>query len=388
MAQTKKRTGRKARWGSIKLKGRRWQASYPDPTQPGTRARIYGPMTYERREDAEAWLAGEHALLAREQWTHPDERARAAATAAEEAARGQVSFKTYAEQWIATRTNRHGSPLASRTREEYERYLDDRLAPWAETPLARITPEGVRAWYAEQIADGKKTSVGRQYDFMKSVLKTAVEDNLIHRNPCTVKGGSKASTELTVTAPTDAELQTIIDAMPKDLQHVVLIAASAGLRWGEIAVLTPEDVEINTDPETGDVDKVRIHVKAAEVRLKGGKKEIKEPKSRAGTRIVDFYGRDARDVAAHVRTIKPGERLTTRTYAGVRYHWKKARAQAGREDLHFHALRHYQGTRFAQQGATLAEIMARLGHSDVKSAMAYQEAAQERMEELARRSAR
>lgn len=396
MARAKKKRGRQARWGSIKkLPSGRYQASYEDPTKPGARVRINAPSTYEKKDDAENWLSLERAMMVQGKWLHPDEREAAAAREAEEHAReeaekakGLIPFKVYAEKWISTRTNRDGQLLASRTREEYLRYLDDRLAEFADKPLSRITPDEVRAWYAEQISTGKKTSVGRQYDFFKSVLKTAVEDKLIAENPCQVLGGSKVSTEVKVKAPTDEELQIIIDEMPEDLKHVVLIAASAGLRWGEIAPLTPEDIEVILSPETGEVDAVRIHVTKAEVRLQGGKKEVKTPKSKAGVRVVSFFGQDAKDVAAHVRTVKPGERLTTRTYAGVRYHWKKAREKAGRPDLHFHALRHYSGTRFAQAGATLKEIMEWLGHSDVESAMVYQKAVQSRMEELARRAAR
>lgn len=387
---------RKARWGSIKkLPSGNYQASYPHPENSDLSMRIKAPHTFGLKDEAEEWLAKERVLIAQDKWLHPDERAAVAAREAEEQAReeaekakGLIPFKVYAEKWISTRTNRDGQLLASRTREEYLRYLDDRLAEFADKPLSSITADTVRAWYAEQISTGKKTSVGRQYDFMKSVFKSAVEDELIPANPCKVTGGSKASTEVEVKAPTDEELQIIIDEMPDDLKHVVLIAAAAGLRWGEIAPLTPEDVEVILSPETGEVDEVRIHVTKAEVRLQGGKKEVKKPKSKAGVRVVSFFGQDAKDVAAHVRTVKPGERLTTRTYAGVRYHWKKAREKAGRPDLHFHALRHYSGTRFAQAGATLKEIMDWLGHSDVKSAMAYQEAAQSRLKELARRAAR
>ncbi|OFP86537.1 site-specific integrase [Corynebacterium sp. HMSC059E07] len=387
---------RKARWGSIKkLPSGNYQASYPHPENSDLSMRIKAPHTFGLKDEAEEWLAKERVLIAQDKWLHPDERAAVAAREAEEQAReeaekakGLIPFKVYAEGWIRTRTNRDGQLLASRTREEYLRYLDDRLAEFADKPLARITPKEVRTWYAEQISTGKKTSVGRQYDFMKSVFKSAVEDELIPSNPCKVTGGSKVSTEVKVKAPTDAELQIIIDEMPEDLKHVVLIAAAAGLRWGEIAPLTPGDVEVILSPETGEVDAVRIHVTKAEVRLKGGQKEVKAPKSKAGVRVVSFFGKDAADVAKHMETVRPGERLTTRTYAGVRYHWMKAREKAGRPDLHFHSLRHYSGTRFAQAGATLKEIMAWLGHSDVKSAMVYQKAVQSRMEELARRAAR
>jgi len=55
-----------------------------------------------------------------------------------------------------------------------------------------------------------------------------------------------------------------------------------------------------------------------------------------------------------------------------------AREAAGRPDLRFHDLRHTGATLAAATGATLAELMARLGHSTPGAAMRYQHAAQDR----------
>lgn len=356
------------------------------------------PATFRAKTEALNWLAGERKSIADETWLPPAVREQNRLSAlvkqadedkriAAENKRASIIFGTYARDWINTRTNKHGQPLASRTREEYERYLEDRLDEFVDKPLSGITPTEVRTWHADGLKTGKKTSVGRQYDFMKSVFKTAVDDELVDKNPCKVISGSKSSTEVKVTAPTEDELSKIVEAMPDTLKHTVLLGAAAGLRWGEIAALTTDDVEIETD-EDGKVSAVKVNVNKAEVRLGGGVKEVKAPKSKAGVRLVSFYGADAQRVAEHVSKIEPGERLTNHTYDGLTYHWRKAREAAGRPDLHFHALRRYQGTRFAQQGATLAEILARLGHSDVKSAMHYQEAAVNRMDELAKRAAR
>jgi len=61
----------------------------------------------------------------------------------------------------------------------------------------------------------------------------------------------------------------------------------------------------------------------------------------------------------------------------------KARQAAGRPDLRFHDLRHTGATLAALTGATLAELMARLGHSTVGAALRYQHAAQGRDREIA-----
>ena len=65
-----------------------------------------------------------------------------------------------------------------------------------------------------------------------------------------------------------------------------------------------------------------------------------------------------------------------------------------RQDLRFHDLRHTGATLAAASGATLAELMQRLGHSTVSAALVYQHATQgsdkriaERLSEIAKESA-
>lgn len=55
----------------------------------------------------------------------------------------------------------------------------------------------------------------------------------------------------------------------------------------------------------------------------------------------------------------------------------------GLEGLRFHDLRHTGLTLAGEAGATLAELMARAGHSDVGAAMIYQHASLERDRALA-----
>jgi integrase len=64
--------------------------------------------------------------------------------------------------------------------------------------------------------------------------------------------------------------------------------------------------------------------------------------------------------------------------------WNKARESVGLPDLHFHDLRHTGGTLSAATGATLKELMARLGHSSVRAAMIYQHATRDRDRAIAR----
>ena len=63
--------------------------------------------------------------------------------------------------------------------------------------------------------------------------------------------------------------------------------------------------------------------------------------------------------------------------------WKFAREAAGRPDLRVHDLRHLGAVLAAQSGATLKELMARLGHSTADMALRYQHVAQGRDAEIA-----
>jgi integrase len=61
-----------------------------------------------------------------------------------------------------------------------------------------------------------------------------------------------------------------------------------------------------------------------------------------------------------------------------------ARDEAKRPDLRWHDLRHSGAVLAAATGATLAELMARLGHSTPAAAMRYQHAAQGRDKQIAK----
>ena len=68
--------------------------------------------------------------------------------------------------------------------------------------------------------------------------------------------------------------------------------------------------------------------------------------------------------------------------------WREARRCAGREDLDLHDLRHTGATWAAEEGASIAELMYRLGHSTPSMAIHYQHSRQERDLEISRRLSR
>ena len=385
--QKKRRT-----WGSVgKERSGHYRAHF---THQGER--IFAPMTFDTVDAADVWLAKQRAALADGSWVHPDEAAKHAEAEAAKAARQGISFGEYADKWVRERTNSKGEPIRPRTRKEYERMLTSDagyLTEWRDTPLTQILPEHVRTWRTKHLDSGHLTATARSYDLMKSILKTAVEDKLIASNPCNVKGGSLTSTKRKVRPPTDDELEALIAAIDARYKALVVVAAAGGLRYGECLALTTDDVIVERDTDTGEVDCVRLVVDDAVVEGAGIPRESGEVKTEAGVRGISIFGRDAQIIADHVVGLSPGSLLWTDTQgnyvsqSSVNNAWWAARREVGCSDVTFHSLRHYQGTRYAQTGATLAEIMARLGHSSPRAAMRYQHSGT-RDDELARRAAR
>lgn len=66
-------------------------------------------------------------------------------------------------------------------------------------------------------------------------------------------------------------------------------------------------------------------------------------------------------------------------------YWADACAAVGLEDVHLHDLRHTGNTYAAEAGASVRELMKRMGHSSSRAAMIYLHARDEREREIADR---
>lgn len=349
---------RRSGFGSTrKLPSGRVQARY---TAPGG-ATVSAPMTFDGKGDAQAWLSTVRADLVRGAWLPPDDG---------------TTFGTYSATWLRHRT------LKPRTREHYRKLLDQHILPtWRTVPVRRLSPAAVREWHAKT-ATGTPTVRAHAYMLLKSICGTAVIDDLLPANPCRIRGGGQAKRVSKTEPATLDELTALVEAMPQKYRVMVLLAAWCGLRFGELTELRGKDV---------DTRKGVIKVRRA-VTWVAAKPVIGKPKSDAGTRDVAIPPHLLPAVKAHIREhaqwgpdgllfpSPQGLHLTTSTlYAS----WWPARRKAGRPDLRFHDLRHTGAVLAAATGATLAELMGRLGHSTPAAAMRYQHAAKGRDAQIA-----
>jgi len=164
----------------------------------------------------------------------------------------------------------------------------------------------------------------------------------------------------------------------------VLLATFASLRWGELVALRRENIDLETC-------EIRIIETIAE--FDKGDLLPETPKSAAGRRMVAFPPDLVPELRWHLdRFVQPGKRglvfigpkgapLRRSNFRPI---WHTACAAAGASELHFHDLRHTGGTLTSTvSGATIKELMARLGHSSIRAAMIYQHATRDRDQVIA-----
>ena len=95
---------RREAWGRLrKLPSKRWQARYmgTDDKTYSARTEDDKPLTFLTKGDAREWLNGVHAKISRGEWLSPDEAVRRRRAAADAAAAQDVTFREYAERWLA-----------------------------------------------------------------------------------------------------------------------------------------------------------------------------------------------------------------------------------------------------------------------------------------------
>ncbi len=363
------RVRRASRRGFGKLRqlpSKRWQASYIGPDEQ----RHHAPDTFEAKIDGEAWLAAERRLVTLDDWLPPGQRRR----------RGLL-FEDYSSRWLAARE------LKPSTRALYRGILRRTLLPeFGEVSVTQIRAADVRAWYAE-MDPALKTTRAHAYSLLRAILDTAVTEEHIPANPCTIRGAGQTKRARRIEPATLDELAALVAAMPERLRLMPLLAAWCGLRFGEVSELRRRDL---------DLERGRLAVARGVVRVDGAD-VVGTPKSAAGVRVIAIPPHLVPVIAAHTAehvgpgreallfphsAEEPKRHMTHARYYG-RFHMP-AREAAGRPDLRFHDLRHTGATLVAQTGATLAELMGRLGHSTPGAALRYQHAAQGRDAEIAR----
>ena len=140
---------------------------------------------------------------------------------------GRITLAAFAERFLAERV------LADRTRETYRGLLDGHLLPTlGGLDIGQLAPGTVRGWYA-RLARAHPSTAAQGYRLLRTMMNTAVADELILRNPCCIDGAGRESAPERPIA-TLAELELLVTAMPARFRAMILLACWCHLRKAEL----------------------------------------------------------------------------------------------------------------------------------------------------------
>ncbi len=338
-----------------KLPSGKYQARY---SVDGTWHRA--ETTFRTKREADAYLATVRVDLDRGTWIDPDA--------------GKVTFEEYAERWLVERPQ-----LRPRTQELYEGQLRLHINPvLGSVELGQISPSRIRTWRAGMIAAGKPgaSTIAKCYRLVHAVFATAVEDGVVLRNPCQVRG---ASTERPAERPvaTIEQVFELAETIEPEFRAAVLLATFCGLRLGEIRALRVKRIDLLHRT---------VRVVEQYQQLANGTAVLGPPKTDAGVRTIAIPAAIVPDLERHLATVGPDpDALLFVTKSGgpmrpatLHAAWQRACGRVGIEGLRFHDLRHTGNTLAAATGASTKELMSRMGHASARAALIYQHATRDR----------
>lgn len=347
-------------FGSIrKLSSGHYQARYSHLGK-----QVSAGTSFATKAKARAWLAAMETDLGQGRHVDPS--------------LGRERFAAFAERWLEQRK------LRPRTRETYASQLIHIVDEFGPAELRQIMPADVRAWHGRLLHSGlHPNTAAKVYRMFRTIMGTAVDDGILRSNPVHIK---RAAVERAIERPILKwdEVRRLAEVIEPRFSALVWTAAASGLRFGELTGLTRHHVDLTAGT---------LHVEQALTTERGKGAVVGAPKSTAAYRFVAIPETAVEILRAHIDrytgddsdsfifTSVKGRPLLNQYFTG---YWKRALTAAEVDEAtRFHDLRHLAGTTAASAGASLREIMARMGHASSDASLRYLKASERRDGEIA-----
>jgi len=269
--------------------------------------------------------------------------------------------------------------VGEKTFNQYERWVDRHICRvLGGIPLGKLTADQIRAGYAQLRESGRLDGKGglseqsmlHVHRILKEALKQAVLDGILTRNPVeTVRTPKPESKEMAILD--EANTAKLLEAAKSwGLYVAVVLAATTGMRRGEILGLRWQDVDL----EAGTLTVAKAVEDAPEVR------RLKQPKTKKSKRTIII-------TPSTVQALREwrAEQFERRQQMGECYHdnglvvcrldggildppgfsarFHEFIREVGLPPIRFHDLRHTHASQLLDQGAQVTEVSNRLGHS-------------------------
>lgn len=332
-----------------------YEASYRDPA-----GRVRS-KSFKTKAEARGFLASAENAKQRGDWTDP--------------LGGKIRFEDFATEYLGSVAH-----LRPGTRQKIEGHLRNQIYPFFDTtPLGAIRPAHIRSWIAalekEGLAPGTINGIYRTFS---KIMKTALIDGLISRSPCIGIDLPKQTSHEEMSFLDPDQVEALAEAIDPRFRALIYTAAYTGMRWGELAALKIERLNLlrGTVDVVESMSEISGYLQVQPTKT-GRPRTLSLPRSLSellGEHLGLYPGEDG-----FVFTSAEGKPLRRNFY---HRHYLPALVRSGLdpklclcsnrqcEERHrpiyrFHDLRHTCAALLIAQGAHPKEIQERLGHSTI-----------------------
>lgn len=261
------------------------------------------------------------------------------------------------------------------TLQDYNIILRRHLAPFfTGLSLDRITSQLVSDYLVAKQREGlAQNSIRNQITFLHGIFRHAIKRGWATPNPVTAVDRpriNETDPDIRYLDPEEIEalLRAVLDdALGRVEWPLYLVAATCGLRQGELVALRWRDVDWSAG--------------VIRVRRSYSRGQFGTPKSRRSSRAVPMTDRVAGVLDRHFRasSFKADDDLVFAhpetgnplDASKLRKRFKKTVLAAGLRSVRFHDLRHTFGTQAAAAGVPLRTLQEWMGHRDYKTTLVY-----------------
>ena len=321
-----------------------WRARYRDP-DGGTRSK-----TFDRKADAEQFLADNQVSLRAGDWTDPEQR--------------RLPLADWAALWFETTAR-----LSPSTRRAYERMLRLYILPGVgRRPIGTITWMDVELFINKLTEDGlSPKTIRHTVSVLALIFKTAMRGKVLTENPATQHAISIRRARPNIL--TMDQVHQLVAHTDEWFRPAVWLLVLAGLRTSELCGL-----------RLCDLDSSRKTITITEVQMwVTGELIVKGPKTESGHRTIpipEWLVGELLGVAASRQTndgvaLGPADRFfVSRRGSPMTDNrvWKiidRARRAAGLPPFRPYDLRHSHASLLIELGAHPKAISERMGHSEI-----------------------
>jgi integrase len=274
---------------------------------------------------------------------------------------GLVALSEVLESWQRGKLNRRPS-----TKARDESVIRKHIVPaFGDRPLASIQPADVRSWVARLKAAGySSATIRKAAQLLSACLEAAVDDGLIVRNPARRIDLPKVERrEMRFLSPD--EITQVADAVPDRYRVLVLTAGFTGARWGELAGLKVERLDMLRRTMTIDQQLVEVKgkVSLADVKTSSARRQVTLPRFLV-TELANHMATYPATNGHLVFTASNGHPLRRTNFR--RNVWLPGVAASVGHPCRFHDLRHSHAAMLIAQNEHPKVMQNRLGHSSIR----------------------